>query len=128
MAQVMIVDDQINTANILAMAVNMLGHESLELYRGEDAVEMLRTVQPDFVLLDYMMPGMNGLRTLEEMRTIPNGEHVPIFLLTAAQDRYLEEQAKEAGATGFLPKPLNLDLLESILHKNGNNGDNGSGR
>ena len=128
MAQVMIVDDQITTAKMLSMAVAMLGHESLELYRGEDAVEMLRTVKPDFVLLDYMMPGMNGLRTIEKMRTIPNGEHVPIFLLTAAQDHYLEEKAKEAGATGFLPKPLNLDLLESILHKNGKNGNNGSGR
>ncbi len=128
MAQVMIVDDQINTAKMISMAVTMLGHESLELYRGEDAVEMLRTVQPDFVLLDYMMPGMNGLRTLEKMRTIPNGEHVPIFLLTAAQDRYLEDQAKEAGATGFLPKPLNLDLLETILCNKGINGNNGSGK
>lgn len=122
MAQVMIVDDQINTANMLSMAVTMLGHEPLELYRGEDALEMLRASQPDFILLDFMMPGMNGLRTLEEMRTIPNGKHVPIFLLTAAQDHYLEEKAKEAGATGFLPKPLNLELLESILHKNGKNG------
>ncbi len=118
----MIVDDQINTAKMLSMAVNMLGHESLELYRGEDAVEMLRSAQPDFILLDFMMPGMNGLRTLEEMRTIPNGKQVPIFLLTAAKDRYLEEQAKEAGATGFLPKPLNLDILETILRKNGKNG------
>jgi len=122
LAQVMIVDDQINTAKMLSMAVTILGHESLELYRGEDAVEMLRSVQPDFVLLDFMMPGMNGLRTLEEMRTVPNGEHVPIFLLTAAQDRYLEEQAKDAGATGFLPKPLNLEILETILHTNGKNG------
>ncbi len=128
MAQVMIVDDQINTAKMLSLAVTMLGHESLELYRGKDAVEMLRSIQPDFVLLDYMMPGMNGLRTLEEMRTVPNGEHVPIFLLTATQDHYLEEKAKEAGATGFLPKPLNLDVLELILHKNGKNGNNGSGR
>lgn len=118
----MIVDDQINTAKMISMAVNMLGHESLELYRGEDAVEMLRSVQPDFVLLDFMMPGMNGIRTLEEMRTIPNGEHVPIFLLTATQDHYLEEQAKEAGATGFLPKPLNLKTLETILRSNGKNG------
>ncbi|MEE8120877.1 MAG: response regulator [Anaerolineales bacterium] len=122
MAKVMIVDDQINTAKMISMAVNMLGHESLELYRGEDAVEMLRSVQPDYVLLDFMMPGMDGLRTLEEMRAIPNGEHVPIFLLTAAQDRYLEEQAKDAGATGFLPKPLNLEILETILSTNGKNG------
>lgn len=122
MAQVMIVDDQINTANMLSMAVTVLGHEPLELHRGEDAVEMLRSVQPDFILLDFMMPGMNGLRTLEEMRTIPNGEQVPIFLLTAAKDHYLEEQAKEAGATGFLPKPLNLDILETILRKIGKNG------
>ncbi len=118
----MIVDDQINTAKMISMAVNMLGHESLELYRGEDAVEMLRSVQPDYVLLDFMMPGMDGLRTLEEMRAIPNGEHVPIFLLTAAQDRYLEEQAKDAGATGFLPKPLNLVILETILSTNGKHG------
>lgn len=122
MAQVMIVDDQINTAKMLSMAVTVLGHEPLELYRGEDAVEMLRSSQPDFILLDFMMPGMNGLRTLEEMRTIPNGKHVPIFLLTAAQDHYLEEQANAAGATGFLPKPLNLKILETILRKNGKNG------
>ena len=122
MAQVMIVDDQINTAKMLSMAVTVLGHEPLELYRGEDAVEMLRSSQPDFILLDFMMPGMNGLRTLEEMRTIPNGKHVPIFLLTAAQDHYLEEQANAAGATGFLPKPLNLKMLETILRKNGKNG------
>lgn len=118
----MIVDDQINTAKMLSMAVTVLGHEPLELYRGEDAVEMLRSSQPDFILLDFMMPGMNGLRTLEEMRTIPNGKHVPIFLLTAAQDHYLEEQANAAGATGFLPKPLNLKILETILRKNGKNG------
>jgi len=122
LAQVMIVDDQINTAKMLSMAVTVLGHEPLELYRGEDAVEMLRSSQPDFILLDFMMPGMNGLRTLEEMRTIPNGKHVPIFLLTAAQDHYLEEQANAAGATGFLPKPLNLKILETILRKNGKNG------
>ena len=118
----MIVDDQVNTANMLAMAITLLGHEPLEMYRGEDAVEMLRSTQPDFILLDYMMPGMNGLRTLEEMRSIPNGEQVPIFLLTAAKDHYLEEQAKSAGATGFLPKPLNLEILETILHTNGKNG------
>ena len=110
---------------MISMAVTMLGHEPLELYRGEDAVEMLHSTRPDFILLDFMMPGMDGLRTLEEMRSIPNGEHVPIFLLTAAQDHYLEEQAKEAGATGFLSKPLNLKILETILRKNGSNGSGG---
>ena len=118
----MIVDDQVNTANMISMAVTMLGHEALEIYRGEDAVEMLRTSQPDVILLDFMMPGMNGLRTLEEMRTTPNGADVPIFLLTATQDRYIEEKANEAGATGFLPKPLNLEILETLLRKNGKNG------
>lgn len=115
MAQVLIIDDQVNSMKMLSMAVRMLGHEALEALRGEDAVEMVNGSKPDIVFLDYMMPGMDGLTTLEHIRRLPNAEDLPIYLLTATNDMYLEERAREAGARGFLQKPVNLDELEILL-------------
>lgn len=115
MAQVLIIDDQIQSVKMLSMAVRMLGHETLEALRGEDAVAMVHGSKPDIVFLDYMMPGMDGLSTLEQLRSLPDAADLPIYLLTAASDIYLEERAREAGAQGFLKKPVNLTELEGLL-------------
>jgi CheY-like chemotaxis protein len=114
-AQVLIIDDQIHSVKMLSMAVRMLGHEALEALRGEDALELVNGSKPDIVFLDYMMPGMDGLATLEHLRNQLNAEDLPIYLLTATNDIYLEERAREAGAQGFLQKPVNLDELEGLL-------------
>jgi CheY-like chemotaxis protein len=114
-AQVLIIDDQVHNVKMLSMAVRMLGHEALEVLRGEDAVELVSSSRPDIVFLDYMMPGMDGLKTLEHLRSLPNAKDMPIYFLTAAQDLYLEEQVREAGAQGCLQKPVNLDELEGLL-------------
>lgn len=115
MAQVLIIDDQIHSVKMLSMAVRMLGHDALEVLRGEDAVEIVNGSKPDIVFLDYMMPGMDGLKTLENLRNLPNTKDLPIYFLTAAQDLYLEERVREAGAQGCLQKPVNLDDLEGLL-------------
>ena len=100
---------------MLSMAVRMLGHDVLEALGGEDAVKLVNGSKPDIVFLDYMMPGMDGLRTLEELRNLPDAEDMPIYLLTATSDNYLEERARAAGAKGFLRKPVNLNQLEGLL-------------
>ncbi|MGD2162397.1 MAG: response regulator [Anaerolineales bacterium] len=115
MAQVLIIDDQIQSVKMLSMAVRMLGHEALEALRGEDAVNLVNGSKPDIVFLDYRMPGMDGLATLEHLRSLPNAKDLPIYLLTATKDIYLEERARAAGARGFLQKPVNLDELEGLL-------------
>lgn len=97
------------------MAVRMLGHEAVEALRGEDAVNFVNGSRPDVIFLDYMMPGMDGLKTLERLRSLPNAENLPIYLLTATNDIYLRERAQEAGAQGFLQKPVNLEELEGLL-------------
>ena len=114
-AQVLIIDDQVHSVKMLSMAVRMLGHEAIEAMRGEDEVEMVNGSRPDVVFLDYRMPGMDGLATLEHLRSLPNAADLPIYLLTATKDFYLEERARAAGARGFLQKPVNLDDLEVLL-------------
>jgi CheY-like chemotaxis protein len=114
-AQVLIIDDQIQSVKMLSMAVRMLGHEAVEALRGEDAVEFVNGSKPDVIFLDYMMPGMDGLKTLEHLRSLPNAENLPIYMLTATNDIYLKERAQEVGAQGFLQKPVNLEELEGLL-------------
>ena len=124
MAQVLIIDDQVNSARMLSAALAMLGHQPIEAYHGQQALEIISHDGPDLILLDYMMPGMNGLETLEQIRRLPDANDIPVYFLTAAQDRYLEERALRAGASGLLTKPISMKTLESVLP----NGSNGSAK
>ncbi len=115
MARILVVDDEVNSARLVSMAIGIMGHESVEAYRGEQAVEMIDSEKPDLVLLDYMMPGMNGLETLSKIRST-YGDCPPVYMLTAAQDYYIKDQVMKGGATGWFTKPLDLEKLAAILN------------
>ena len=114
MARILVVDDEVNSVKLVSMAIGLMGHESLEAYRGEQAVEMISSEKPDLVLLDYMMPGMNGLETLSRLKST-YADCPPVYMLTAAQDYYVKDQVMAGGATGWFTKPLDLEELESVI-------------
>ena len=116
MARILVVDDEVNSARLVSMAIGLMGHESVEAYRGDQAVEMIDSEKPDLVLMDYMMPGMDGLETLCQIRSI-YGDCPPVYMLTAAQDYYIRDQVMEGGAKGWFTKPLNLEKLAAILNE-----------
>jgi DNA-binding response OmpR family regulator len=118
MALILIVDDEVNSARLVSMAVAMMGHESVEAYNGDDAVEVIAKNRPDLVILDYMMPGKNGLETLKDIREEFGGAP-PVYVLTAAQDLYLKEKVLHSGANGCFTKPINLETLETVISGNG---------
>ena len=115
LARILVVDDQVTSARMLSMAISTLGHEAIEAYGGEDALNIIRTERPDIVLLDFMMPGIDGLTTLRQIRSAPTNNDIPVYVLTAAQDYYLNEKSIEAGAEGCYTKPINLQTLESLI-------------
>jgi len=113
MSIVLIVDDDATARETL---IAMLEGENYQLElatNGPEAIQMADQLHPDLILLDVMMPGMNGYEVCRRMRTTPQLAEVPIILLTALDDRSALLQGIQAGADDFLTKPLDRTELSA---------------
>lgn len=96
--------------------------EQYDLFHAKDgleAVEMFKSVQPDLVLMDILMPNMDGMEATKEIRKIDN--ETPIIAVTAYsynQDNYLVDEAAENGFSGVILKPIRSDSLIAEIEKN----------
>ena len=115
MARVLIVDDQAATVDLISASLRLLGHEPISAYNGEQALDLLAQQSPDIVLLDMMMPGIDGLETLRRLRNTPGLEGVPVIVVSAGQEFDLEERVQEAGGAVLLPKPISMDQLQAKI-------------
>ncbi|MDH3318275.1 MAG: response regulator [Betaproteobacteria bacterium] len=104
----MIVDDQSTGRAILEQVVRSLDERvAVEAFgRPVDAVVWATRHVADLVLIDYMMPDMNGIELATRLRALPGYEHVPIMMVTAHDDRKVRYDALDAGVTDFLIKPV----------------------
>ena len=108
---VLIVDDDRFLRVTYGDALEMAGFETTVAADGENAIAGFRKLQPDLVLLDLIMPGKDGFETCRELRRIRGGEYTPILMVTGLGDTGSIRRAFEAGATDFITKPVNPDLL-----------------
>jgi two-component system cell cycle sensor histidine kinase/response regulator CckA len=110
-AKVLIVDDD-HTMRLLTRAtLEKNGFRVEEAEDGSLALEVFRDFHPDLVLLDVMMPRMDGYATCTALRTLLEGEYLPIVIVTGLDDIDSINRAYEAGATDFITKPINWALL-----------------
>lgn len=105
---VMVVDDQSTGRAILEQVVRSLdGRVAVEGFaRPIDAVIWATRNVADLVLVDYMMPDMDGVEFVKRLRQLPGYEHVPIVMVTVHDDRKVRYAALDAGVTDFLTKPV----------------------
>jgi len=111
MSTILIVDD---SPSALETLIAMLEKEGYELHLAEDgfkALQILETLQPDLILLDVMMPGMDGFEVCRRVRATPQLAEVPIIILTALDDHDSLMQGIESGADDFLHKPVERQEL-----------------
>ena len=108
---VLIIDDDATTRMLTAETLREAGLETSEAGSGEDGLARFSEAVPDLVLLDVMMPGIDGFEVCRRMRCDPRAGHVPIIMLTGLEDSGSIDQAFEAGATDFIVKPINWKLL-----------------
>ena len=118
--RLLIVDDLATKRDLLVRLLQPLGFELAEAVGGAEALERAATFQPDLVLMDLLMPGMDGLEATRRLRSVPALAHCRIVIVSAnasAQDR---AASQAVGACGFVPKPIELDRLlsELALHLN----------
>ncbi len=109
--RVLIVDDDATMRLLMRHTLKKADFEVEEAVDGEPALDIFKQHAPDIILLDVMMPNMDGFTTCAEIRKLPNGEHVPILLVTGLDDMDSINKAYEAGATDFITKPITFPLL-----------------
>lgn len=112
--KILLVDDEINSLKVLSAALTNKNIQVETAASGEEAYEMFKNERYDLVISDYKMPGMNGEELLEKVKTITT--EIPFILLTAFGSIELAVNAMRKGAYTYLTKPVNLDLMETIVN------------
>ncbi|KGK86664.1 chemotaxis protein CheY [Desulfosporosinus sp. HMP52] len=113
MAKILVVDDQLGVRRLLFETFREDQHEVEMAANGEEAVELLKSFKPNLILMDMKMPGMNGIETLRQIRSLDR--HVGVIMMTAYGDAQNMEQAKELGILHYLGKPFDLfELRERV--------------
>jgi signal transduction histidine kinase len=107
----LIVDDDAVNRLMARAALESVGWSVEEAENGREGLAAFQHLNPDVVLLDIMMPEMDGFTACAALRKLPGGEHIPVLIMTGLDDYSSITQAYDAGATDFLTKPLNGLLL-----------------
>jgi len=115
--KVLVADDIEASRLELLRVVCALGHEAIEATSGEQALELIDTHQPDVLLLDLLMPGMNGFEVSRAIRQRITGKWLPVIVLSALQGDDHYAQALASGAADSLLKPVNPAILQAKLRQ-----------
>lgn len=108
---VLVVDDDATMRLLMRHTLKKAGFEVEEAIDGPPALEAFQAKHPDIILMDVMMPTMDGFTACQKIRKLPGGEHVPVLMVTGLDDVDSINQAYEAGATDFITKPITFPLL-----------------
>ena len=108
---VLIVDDE--TANIIALT-NILApaYEVIAAKNGTEAIELVNEYSPDVILLDVIMPGMDGYEIISELKSSAKTESIPVIFITGLENKEAEKKGLALGAADYIPKPFSPDIVK----------------
>lgn len=117
--KVLVVEDNTINQRLAVGLLSSLGHTGVVVGDGDKALKCLDKLQFDVVLMDVMMPVMDGLQALAAIRAqeAVSGKHLPIIMATAHNEPEERTRFRKAGADGYLAKPIELDALKAELFR-----------
>lgn len=112
---IIIADDHATVVMYLSILLNRMGFEIIPTKNGREVLEILENFRPDVIITDYKMPVMDGITLLKTIKQDPRFSHIPTIVMSAYCENPIQEAAFEAGAQGFLAKPIKLSDLNSLI-------------
>ncbi|MDC4223883.1 MAG: response regulator [Candidatus Manganitrophus sp.] len=113
--QILIVDDNEDSCQVFTRFLRKEGYEVILASDGDEGLQKIEQSRPDLVLLDVMLPGINGFEVCRRVKNNPSLRSIPIFIITAGIDPALQEQGLNVGAEELLSKPVRQpDLILKI--------------
>ncbi len=113
--KILLVDDNLDAVETLAMLLRLDGHAVSTAITGPQAVEMAKSCQPELILLDIGLPGLNGYDVARRIRGMDELAGVRIYAVTGYGSQQDRERALESGFNGHFPKPLEYEQLRQLL-------------
>ncbi len=113
MKKILCVDDE--PINLMIIEVNLMA-QGYEVYKAENglaAIQMVKDKKPQLVLLDIVMPGMNGIDTLKEIKKID--PDLPVIMVTGVTDEEIAKSAVDLGAYDYVTKPIDFEYLNTTI-------------
>ncbi len=116
-ALILIVDDDLFMRKILVRYLERENYRVVEAANGMEALKLYQEYQPDMILLDAMMPILDGFECCDRLQKLPNGDHTPVLIITALEDRESVDRAYEVGASDYVTKPIHWAVLRQRVRR-----------
>jgi two-component system chemotaxis response regulator CheY len=117
MATILTVDDSPSVRQMIKLVLGPAGHTVVEAGDGSEGLARAKAQSFDLVITDLNMPVMNGMQMIRGLRALPAFKGVPIVFLTTESDDAVKQEAKAAGATGWITKPFKPEQLLAVVAK-----------
>ena len=109
--KILVVDDEVDLVETVRFPLEMEGFNVLVSYNGEDALNQARKEKPDLIILDLMLPKLDGYKVCRLLKFDERYKHIPILMLTAKTQEKDKILGKETGANEYITKPFEMDYL-----------------
>jgi len=117
MKTILTVDDSASIRQMVKLTLTTAGYQVVEAGNGAEGLSAAQASPVNMIVTDLNMPVMDGFAFIRAMRKLPAYKGVPIIFLTTESDGGMKQQAKEAGATGWITKPFQQDQLLAVIKK-----------
>lgn len=115
--KILIIDDDRGTRFLLRQTFEQDDYNVTEAENGEEGLQFFKDYRPDIILIDAMMPIIDGITLCSKIRELPEGKYVPILMVTSLDDDKIIEMAYNAGATDFVTKPIQFAILRQRIKR-----------
>lgn len=117
MKKILVADDKATGRELVRTVLEKSGYEVVEAENGIDALDLAQRVQPDLIILDIHMPGLDGFGVIKELRAGGAFATTPVIALTASAMQGDKQKAITAGFTGYISKPVSLSTLRAEVER-----------